>query len=288
MKPNVMRELMLPQFGLELLPLESTFTPLDDDYLLRTADGDQTYREIARHSRKDAEAYKRFGPLMGQIGMAVRPILETIAPNALRPSISDVLATKKLLNHFKTLSKEQFEYLTKLMTMSSADFLDEWFEFEPLKSTMSVKRLQEFSQTTPTSTTLETIVERKVYGTVRSEPVPGQCLERSTALRSPHAAGISRSRLRFTSCTNRIHRLVASGSTDCSFISTKRYYHTLQTCPRIKNRYKPTTQTALANLGRSVFLVLRLRCTTLRSSRSSPFLDLFTGPRSKWNTIKTR
>ena len=44
---------------------------------------------------------------------------------------------KKLLNHVKTLSSEQFEYLTKLMTMSSADFLDEWFEYEPLKATMS-------------------------------------------------------------------------------------------------------------------------------------------------------
>jgi len=41
------------------------------------------------------------------------------------------------LNHFKTLSDEQFEYLTKLMTMSSADFLDEWFECEPLKATMA-------------------------------------------------------------------------------------------------------------------------------------------------------
>ena len=38
MKPNVMRELMLPKFGLELLPLESTLTPLDNDYLIRTAD----------------------------------------------------------------------------------------------------------------------------------------------------------------------------------------------------------------------------------------------------------
>ena len=34
MKPNVMRELMLPKFGLELLPLESTFTPFDNDYLM--------------------------------------------------------------------------------------------------------------------------------------------------------------------------------------------------------------------------------------------------------------
>lgn len=95
MKPNVMRELMLPKFGLELLPLESTFTPLNNDYLLRTADADQTYREIARHSVRDAEAYMRFGPLMGQIGMAVRPILETIAPNAIRPSLSDLSKTKK-------------------------------------------------------------------------------------------------------------------------------------------------------------------------------------------------
>ena len=137
MKANVIRELKLPRFGLEILPLESTFTPLENDYLIRTADSDQTYREIARHSLRDAEAYTRFGPLMSQIGMAVRPILETIAPNAIRPSISDLLNTKKLLDHVKSLSSEQFEYLTKLMTMSSADFLDEWFEFEPLKATMS-------------------------------------------------------------------------------------------------------------------------------------------------------
>ena len=137
LKANIIRELMLPKFGLELLPLESTFTPLDNDYLMRTADRDETYREMYRHSPRDAETYSRFGPLMGQIGMAVRPILETIPPNAIRPSFPDLSAMKKLLNHFKTLSSEQFEYLTKLMTMSSADFLDEWFEFEPLKATMS-------------------------------------------------------------------------------------------------------------------------------------------------------
>ena len=137
MKSNVMRELMLPKFGLELLPLESTMTPLENDYLIRTADPDQTYHEIARHSKKDAENYMRFGPAMGQIGMAVRPILETIAPNPIRPSLSDLSATKMLFNHLKSLSSSQFEYLTKLMTMSSADFLDEWFEYEPLKATMS-------------------------------------------------------------------------------------------------------------------------------------------------------
>ena len=37
LKANVIRELMLPRFGLEILPLESTFTPLDNDYLFRTS-----------------------------------------------------------------------------------------------------------------------------------------------------------------------------------------------------------------------------------------------------------
>ena len=105
MKPNVMRELMLPKFGLKLLPLESTFTPLENDYLLRTSDANQTYREISRHSIKDAETYMRFGPRMGQIGMAVRPILETIAPNAIRPSISDIPNLNSLLKHFNTKYK---------------------------------------------------------------------------------------------------------------------------------------------------------------------------------------
>ena len=111
LKANIIRELMLPKFGLEILPLERTFTPLDGDYLFRTSDGDQTYREIYRHSPMDAESYTRFGPLMGQIGMAVRPILETIAPNVILPSLSDLISLKKIFHHLKSLSTEQFEYL---------------------------------------------------------------------------------------------------------------------------------------------------------------------------------
>ena len=37
LKANIIRELMLPKFGLELLPLESTFTPLNN-CLLYTSD----------------------------------------------------------------------------------------------------------------------------------------------------------------------------------------------------------------------------------------------------------
>jgi phytoene dehydrogenase-like protein len=39
--------------------------------------------------------------------------------------------------HFRSLGEENFHALFKLMTMSSSDFLDEWFEFGPLKATKS-------------------------------------------------------------------------------------------------------------------------------------------------------
>ena len=137
LKPNVIRELQLPKFGLELVPLESTFTPLEGDYLIRWADHDLTRRELYRHSPRDAEAYDRFGQTMSQIGMAVRPILNSIAPDPTKLGLSGARTLMDLGRHLRSLGADKFEQLAKLMTMSSADFLDEWFEFEPLKSTMS-------------------------------------------------------------------------------------------------------------------------------------------------------
>ena len=43
----------------------------------------------------------------------------------------------KLGSHFRQLGGEKFHALHKLMTMSSADYLDEWYEFDPLKATKS-------------------------------------------------------------------------------------------------------------------------------------------------------
>src|SRR5881392_4093357 len=38
LRPEIIRELELPKHGLEILPLDGTFTPLDDDYLWRVND----------------------------------------------------------------------------------------------------------------------------------------------------------------------------------------------------------------------------------------------------------
>ena len=58
LRPEIIRDLNLPAHGLQVLPLESTLTPLPNgDYLASWADHDATRRELVRHSPRDAEAY---------------------------------------------------------------------------------------------------------------------------------------------------------------------------------------------------------------------------------------
>jgi phytoene dehydrogenase-like protein len=138
LRPEIIRDLDLPRYGLEILPLESTFTPLPDgDHLVRWGDHDLTRRELARHSLRDADAYDDFGTLMFELAVAVRPILAMIPPDPTSLSIRDLGAMLKLGRHGRSLGARKTFALFKLMTMAAADYLDEWFETEALKATMS-------------------------------------------------------------------------------------------------------------------------------------------------------
>src|SRR5687768_18333225 len=73
LRPEIIRDLELPRHGLQILPLESTVTPLDNgDYLAQWGDKDRSRRDLARHSSTDAEALDAFGHLMHHMAMAVR------------------------------------------------------------------------------------------------------------------------------------------------------------------------------------------------------------------------
>ncbi len=138
LRPEIIRDLDLPGHGLHILPLESTLTPMENgDYLAGWADHDDTRRELYRHSPKDAEAYDVYGRLMYHMAHAVKPILGLVPPDPTSLHPKDLLSLLRLGKHFRGLGAEQFHALFKLMTMSSADFLDEWFETDVLKATKS-------------------------------------------------------------------------------------------------------------------------------------------------------
>src|ERR1700687_285154 len=91
LRPEIIRELDLPRHGLEILPLDGTFTPVaDGPYLWRVNDHERARRKFA--------------------GIATR---------------------------FRALSDGNRRIQIQLMTMSAADFLDQWFETDVLKATLS-------------------------------------------------------------------------------------------------------------------------------------------------------
>ncbi|HEV2379694.1 MAG TPA: NAD(P)/FAD-dependent oxidoreductase [Terriglobia bacterium] len=138
LRPEIIRDLDLPRHGLEILPLDGTFTPMPNgDYLWRVNDHARTRREIARHSPLDAEAYEEYGTAMAEQGKFVKPILGMTPPDPSRLGPDVVRKLMFLGRRFRQLPEPDQYNQVQLMTMSAVDFLDQWFETDVLKATMS-------------------------------------------------------------------------------------------------------------------------------------------------------
>ena len=154
LRPEIIRELDLPRHGLDILPLDGTFTPLpqgggpwgsghargganDGDYLWRVNDHGRTIRELRRWSKVDAEAYDEYGRLMVEMARFIKPILGIVPPDPTGRDPREFLPLAGLLRTFQSLPETQQAVFVQLMTMSAADFLDQWLETDPLKATMS-------------------------------------------------------------------------------------------------------------------------------------------------------
>ncbi len=138
LRPEIIRDLDLPRHGLEILPLDGTFTPMPNgDYLWRVNDHGKTHREIARHSKLDAEAYDEFGKSMQAMCRFVKPILSMVPPDPATLNPKELMKLLFLGRRFQDMTSEDKYNQVQLMTMSAIDFLDQWFETDVLKATMS-------------------------------------------------------------------------------------------------------------------------------------------------------
>ncbi|HYN68764.1 MAG TPA: NAD(P)/FAD-dependent oxidoreductase [Candidatus Eisenbacteria bacterium] len=155
LRPEIIRELDLPRYGLDILPLDGTFTPLPSgagrpapigpdgekigtgDYLWRVNDHGRTIRELRRWSKLDAEAYDEYGQLMVDMARFIKPILSIVPPDPASNDPRPLLPLGGLLRSFQRLTERQQAVFVQLMTMSASDFLDQWFETDPLKATMA-------------------------------------------------------------------------------------------------------------------------------------------------------
>ncbi|HEX7280423.1 MAG TPA: NAD(P)/FAD-dependent oxidoreductase [Vicinamibacterales bacterium] len=138
LRPEIIRDLDLPRHGMELLPLDGTMTPMPNgDYLWRVNDHYKTRREIARHSRLDAEAYDEYGKAMVEMGRFAKPILGMLPPDPTSLDPRGLLEMLSIGKRFRDMRFHDRLNQVQLLTMSAVDFLDQWFETDVLKATMS-------------------------------------------------------------------------------------------------------------------------------------------------------
>jgi phytoene dehydrogenase-like protein len=140
LRPDIIRDLDLARHGLEILPVDGTLTPLGQrqgDHLWRVDDHGRKMHELRRWSKKDAEAYDDYSLLMSEMGRFVKPFLDDAAPRAAGLDPRGVLGLAQLARRFAALPEPQQTAFIQLLTMSSADFVSQWFETEPLRATLA-------------------------------------------------------------------------------------------------------------------------------------------------------
>lgn len=138
-RPSIMRELELAKHGMEIIPLENSFSPgVDGPGLCRWVEGAKSRREISKFSQKDAENYGEFGLVMSQMARFVKDIIDSPAPDPTSFNPKELFELLRLGKHFKEAGSDFLNLHAKLLTMSAVDFLDMWFESDVLKAPLSV------------------------------------------------------------------------------------------------------------------------------------------------------
>jgi phytoene dehydrogenase-like protein len=135
LRPQVMRDLDLARYGLQVVPYEGSLTFMrNGDYFASFDDPDAARREMARHSRRDAEVYPRFANAVARQCRFIKPLLLRTPPDPTSFKPRDVKELLYLGKRFWDLGEEQMYEMVRFWTMSIAEFLDEYFESDVIKA----------------------------------------------------------------------------------------------------------------------------------------------------------
>ncbi len=135
LQPKVIRELRLAQHGLRIVERPySNFLPLDDGRYLRVGGGQEaTQREFAKFSARDAERLPAYWAMLERVTDVLRELVLECPPNV-GGGLLDLVRAAQAGRRVKRLDMEARRDLLALFTQSAAEFLDGWFESEPVRA----------------------------------------------------------------------------------------------------------------------------------------------------------
>lgn len=135
----VLDELELARFGYKIYPQLPYFAPRRDGrYLMMCDDPARRAAEIARFSVRDADEIARWDAWLGRLGALLGPMLTQVPPRLGSKRPADLLAALRVAWRFRKLDERGVGDVTRLMTMSVADLLEERFESDAVRGVLAV------------------------------------------------------------------------------------------------------------------------------------------------------
>ena len=137
LNPKVIRDLELPRHGLRVVERKvSNFLPFEGDYLA-TGEG-RTKAEVARFSPRDAERLDAYGERLDRIADVLRDLVMETPPNlvegGLAKAIPELIKSASLGRRLSKLDLTAKRDLLALFSQSAGEWLDGWFESDPIKA----------------------------------------------------------------------------------------------------------------------------------------------------------
>jgi phytoene dehydrogenase-like protein len=138
--PTIMRELELERFGYKVFPMGPYYQAFPEGGSIKifADDAKRNYEEIAKWSKKDAEAMPLWDAWIAGLADVLGPLLLTVPPKLGSRRPKDLFETLRLAWRQRGLNVRTIADVTRLMTMSIADLLDDWFEAWQVKAPIAV------------------------------------------------------------------------------------------------------------------------------------------------------
>lgn len=138
LRPELYRALELHRHGLQVTPYGGSLTFMENgDYYGSYHDPETAYRERARHSQHDADAYERYSAdTMRQCRLIRDFLLKTPAdPTSFKRK--DLQQLMELGGKILEMGEDRIYETLRFWTMSVAEYLDEYFESDVIKTAFS-------------------------------------------------------------------------------------------------------------------------------------------------------
>ena len=140
LNPKVISDLDLPRHGLKVVERKAAnFLPVSDTDSLVTGEG-RTHAEVARFSAKDAANLDAYNDRLDRIADVLRDIVLQTPPDMVEggwlQALPELLKSASLGKMVSSLDTTARRDLLALFSQSAGDWLDGWFESDPIKAVL--------------------------------------------------------------------------------------------------------------------------------------------------------